>query len=162
MNYMRPVYCSGDKVDDFSESACRRVADNQIGERHLFQDGMSISDLQKAYATWQPYAKYKEWTTGFCLHSDWMWGFFSNFYNISKHNDEDFYRDVPHARMDGYNQSELYAGKNEPHHKGLRRICNNERENCDASSHICHYQTPEDMARLTAEVQQKFPEKYKR
>jgi hypothetical protein len=163
INYMRPVYCSGDKMDDFSESACRRIADNQIGERHLFQDGMSVSDLQNDYATWQPYVKYKEWTTGFCLHSDWLWGFFSNFYNISEHNDSDFYRDVPHARMDGYNNSELYAGKNEAHHKELRnKICNNERENCDPSLPICHYQTPEDMARLNSEVQKAFPDKYRR
>lgn len=157
---MRPVYCSVEKKDDFSESACRQVENNQLGERHLFKDGMSVSDLQREYATWQPYTKYKEWTTGFCLHSDWMWGFFSNFYSISKHNDEPFYRDVPHARMDGYNQSELYAGTNEPHHAGLRRICNNEKENCDSLSHICHYQTPEDMTRLTSEVRSAYPHKY--
>lgn len=160
-NYMRPVHCSGDAMDDFSESACRRIKQDQIGERHLFQDGMSISDLQVAYASWQPYVGYKNWTTGFCLHSDWMWGFFSNFYNISKHNDEKVWKDVPHARMDGYNLSEIYAGKNDAHHAGLKRICNNEKENCHASSHICHYQGPEDMQRLTLETKRAFPANFR-
>jgi hypothetical protein len=69
---MRPVFCSGTDIDEFSESACRRVKENQIGEAHLFKEGMSVSDLQKAYASWQPYVQYKTWSTGFCLHSDWM------------------------------------------------------------------------------------------
>jgi len=157
---MRPVYCSVDKMDDFSKSACSRLEENQIGERDLFVDGMSVSDLQAAYATFQPFAKYKEWKTGFCLHSDWLWGFFANFYNIAKHNDEEIWKDVPHARMEGYNESEIYAGNNQPYHAGLRRICNNENEKCDVNSPICHYQTPDDMLRLTKETQHTFPNKY--
>ena len=65
-----------------------------------------------------------------------QWGFFSNFYNISKHNDGDEFAGVPHARMDGYNQSELYAGAQESHHKDLRRICNNEKRHCFADLHL--------------------------
>jgi hypothetical protein len=90
-----------------------------------------------------------------------QWGFFSNFYNISKHNDGDEFAGVPHARMDGYNLSELYAGAQESHHKDLRRICNNEKRQCFADSHICHYQSPEDMKRLTKAVQQGFPARFK-
>jgi hypothetical protein len=157
---MRPVHCPAAPLDDFSASACRRLANNQIGEGPLFQNGMSISDLQQAYASAQPYTHYRNWTTGFCLHSDWLWGFFSNFYNISKHNDDAYYHDVPHARMEGYNQSELYAGRATKENEAMRRICDNAKTHCDASSPICHYQTPADMERLTAEVQTMFPDKF--
>jgi hypothetical protein len=150
--YMRPVNCSIDKMDNFSKNVCSQVDASQIGEKALFKDGMSVSDLQIEYASFQPYTKYKDWTTGFCLHSDWVWGYFSNFYHLAKHSDDTFFKNVPQDRMEGYNQSELY---------GLRGICNNRRtkrrRNCDVSSPICHYVTPNDMLNLTTETLQMFP-----
>ena len=147
--YMRPVNCSSDTMDDFSKNVCNRVDDNQIGEKALFKDGMSVSDLQIEYARFQPFTKYQEWTTGFCLHSDWLWGYFSNFYNLAEHSDNEFVKSVPEDRMEAYNQSELY---------GLRRNCNNRRtkrrRNCDASSSICHYVRPMDMLDLANETLQ--------
>jgi hypothetical protein len=148
---MRPIKCDGE-VDEFSRSACHRIVDNQIGEKELFSNGMSIIDLQVAYASSQPFVKYREWKTGFCLYSDWIWGFFTNFYNLSVHVEDDKWKDIPHARIEGYNQSEIYAGPHEPYHEGLRRICDNAKDRCNAFSSICHYQTPENMTRLAIEV----------
>lgn len=133
-----------------------------MGEKDLFQDGMSVSDLQTSYARWQPFMDHKNWHTGFCLHSDWVWGFFSNFYNISKHVDEIFYTNVPWSRMDGYNNSELYAGGQSQANQEKRKICNNDSvENCKNDSHICHYQTPANMHQLTKEAKLLFSTKYK-
>jgi hypothetical protein len=136
---MRPINCSLEKRDNFAKRVCSQVDDNQIGEKALFKDGMSVSDLQNEYASFQPFTKYPEWTIGFCLHSDWVWGFFTNFYSLAKHSDEERFKDVPHDRIEGYNQSEMYR---------LKRVCGNERAMCEASSPICHYQKPDDMLRL--------------
>jgi hypothetical protein len=152
-------------MDTFSKSVCSQVDDNQIGEKALFKDGMSVSDLQAEYATFQPYTKYKEWTTGFCFHSDWLWGYFSNYYNISQHSGDEFFKDVPQDRMEGYNQSQIFHRDDQPYHLNLRRNCDNQRtelgRNCDASSPICHYQTPRDMSRLTHLIQQSFSNKFR-
>jgi hypothetical protein len=91
---MRPIKCDGE-VDEFSRSACHRIVDNQLGEKELFSNGMSIIDLQVAYASSQPFVKYREWKTGFCLYSDWIWGFFTNFYNLSVHVEDDKWKDIP-------------------------------------------------------------------
>jgi hypothetical protein len=129
---------------------------------------MSVSDLQIEYATFQPYTKYKEWTTGFCFHSDWLWGYFSNYYNLSKHSDDVFFKDVPQDRMEAYNQSQMFHLEDRPGHDHLhlRGNCDNERtefgRNCDPSSPICHYQTPRDMSRLTNLIQLSFPHKFRR
>jgi hypothetical protein len=133
---MRPINCSGDENDEFSKGVCQRIAENQIGEQPLFIDGMTIGDLQQSYASFQPFVNHSQWRTGFCLHSDWIWGFFTNFYNLSRHTDDERWKNVPHARLDAYNLSEIYAGSNEPYHSGIRRNCNYEYDNCDASSPI--------------------------
>jgi hypothetical protein len=128
----------------------------------VFQDGMSVSDLQLAYVRSQPYADYKNWSTGFCLHSDWMWGFFPNYYNISKHVEGSLSASVPWERMEGYNGSELYGGRQTSEVQAMRRICNNDSvERCGFDSHICHYQTPESMQRLTEYSRRLLPNKYK-
>lgn len=44
---------------------------NHIGERKVFQNGMTLADLSYAYSIHQPFDQYRNWTTGFCLHSDW-------------------------------------------------------------------------------------------
>ena len=165
---MRPVNCSLDKIDNFTKTVCSRVDDNRIGEKALFKNGMSVSDLQIEYATFQPYTKYKEWTTGFCFHSDWLWGYFTNYYDLSQHSDDSLFRDVPQDRMEAYNQSHMFHREDRPYHNhpDLGGNCDNQRNefgrNCDASSPICHYQTPRDMSRLTHLVQQSFPHKFDR
>jgi hypothetical protein len=63
---MRPISCS------VNRNLCRAIRlTSHLDERHLFSESMSLTDLLYAYATNQPFADYKNWTTGFCLHSDW-------------------------------------------------------------------------------------------
>ena len=156
--YMCPVNCSIDKMDDFSMGVCNQINDNQIGEKAVFKDGMSVSDLQTELATFQPYTKYKEWTIGFCFHSDWLWGYFSNYYNLSKHSDDEFFKDIPRDRMEGYNQSQIFYREDKLLHPNMRRNCDNQRtklgQKCVASSPICHYQTPKDMTKLSQATRQ--------
>jgi hypothetical protein len=42
------------------------------------------------------------------MHSDWVIGYFANYYNISRHVVEPYYADVPHARIEPYKNSEIY------------------------------------------------------
>ena len=63
---VRPIICPRDL--DY----CRFIRQgNHIGEREVFRSGMTLADLSYAYALHQPFANYRNWTTGFCLHSDW-------------------------------------------------------------------------------------------
>jgi hypothetical protein len=56
-----------------SEDACAQVQRNMIGEKKLFQNGMSVVHLMHAYVNHQPYKEYRNqnWTDGYCMHSDW-------------------------------------------------------------------------------------------
>lgn len=63
---VRPISCPRD-VD-----YCRFIRQkNHIGEKEVFRNGMTLADLSYAYTLHQPFGKYRNWTTGFCLHSDW-------------------------------------------------------------------------------------------
>lgn len=62
----RPIVCPRDV------EYCRFIRQtNHIGERGVFNSGMTLADLSYAYALHQPFDQYRNWTTGFCLHSDW-------------------------------------------------------------------------------------------
>jgi len=150
-NLRRPIHCPRDQQ---MCHAIRRT--NHLNEREVFQDGMSVADLIYAYSTHQPFTNFSSWTTGFCLHSDWVWGFISNFYNLSDHtaaNDE--FASVPHSRLEAYRGSELNAGDMDQHDN--RGICEFQRGNCDAKAEACHYSTPEEMERLTTMVRRQYP-----
>jgi hypothetical protein len=70
-NFVRPVYCGSRAVDRWTGKVCRRLQENQAGERILFREGMSILDLMHKYAFDQPFLNVKHWNTaGFCMHSE--------------------------------------------------------------------------------------------
>ncbi len=146
-NFMRPITCNKlDDSDDFLQGSCKAVKDNQLGELEVFQEGITLIDLMQAFVSRQPYSNFGNWTNGFCLHSDWMFGYFSNFYPISIHDPDPFYQNVPQARMLGYNGSEIYGGHK---HRYKRKQCDYSYDLCTRESHICHYQNPTMMARLS-------------
>lgn len=64
---MEPIQCPR------HADVCARIQENQIGEKAVFRDGMALIDLIQAYASYQPYPDFLKgnWTTGYCLHSDW-------------------------------------------------------------------------------------------
>jgi hypothetical protein len=87
---------------------------------------------------------WKTTSVGFCMHSDWVWGYFINFFHISVHSDTpNVFANVLEDRLRGYNDSELYAGKQTPAVKAKMKVCWNEIGQCQASSPICHYMTPD-------------------
>jgi hypothetical protein len=145
-NLMRPIRCrENGGGDDFLLGCCQALKDDQIGESKVFREGMSLSDLMQAYASWQPFSKFREWSTGYCLHADWMFGYFTNFYPVSARDPNPYFKEVSHARLVGYNGSEIYGRKN----LANRKQCNNANEKCTRESHICHYQSPQMMQQLS-------------
>jgi hypothetical protein len=149
--------------NEFNEPAlCKRINADFIGERALFKEGMSVGDLMYAYATDQPYSQVANWTRGYCMHSDWMWGFFVNFYNLSDHNQDDYFKDIPQARMVGLNGSEIYDGRNTAEHINRRKACEFAGNTCVTSiSPICHYIPPNQMYNMSVELRRMYPTQFR-
>lgn len=158
-NWIRPIYCDDNITNntipkdqnDFIQMACWRLAQNEVGEQPLFRPGMSVAQLMHKYVTNWPYRQvFSTWPQqkrGYCMHSDWAWGYFTNYYHIAVHSG--VLPDVPEDRLVGYNSSYLYAGAPNPKNQALRRECLHKGDDqCTADSTICHYVTPEHMYRL--------------
>jgi len=161
-----PIHCndlnSAASDADIADTAlCRVIRDvSPLKEAALFSDGMTIAELVYVYATNQPYPEYKKWKVGFCLHSDWMWGVITNFYNISRHNvaNNPHFHNIPQERMEAYFGSELYAGNLK---QGGRGNCDHQRSYCHSLSPVCHYTSPEQMHRLAERSRERNPTNYK-
>jgi|UniRef100_A0A8J9X684 hypothetical protein len=152
-NLMKPLFCNNptDRIEDeFLRLACWRLSENSIGEQKVFREGMSVAQLMHAYVTDQPYQQVDSWNSvGYCLHSDWVWGYFANFYHISVHANTPYFSQVLEDRLQGFNGSEIYTGRRTPANDQLRRECRNEGDDmCTKNSNICHYVTPQHMEKL--------------
>ena len=115
-----------------SEAICNQLSNDVAGELRYFENGMSLLDLIYKYVHTDRYRDVAKWNWaaggGFCMHSDWVMGYFVNFYNASKHVKPEFYKNVPQARIESYDDSEIYAYpsgycKNEVHCKQGTMIC---------------------------------------
>lgn len=154
-HFIQPLHCSEQRNQSvpnttgvFMEKACQRLAENHIGEQQYFLDGMSVADLMTAYVKGYQYIEIDRWKgVGYCLHSDWVVGYFVNFYNIAIHSG---YRlEIEHDRLMGYNDSMMYTGRQTPQVKAQYRECNHDSNaKCTKKSHICHYVTPDHMLSL--------------
>lgn len=147
-NLMRPIVCPA------NTQTCEQIQQNIWGEKHVFENGMSLVELIQAFANYMPYRDYARglWKKqdGFCLHSDWAIGYFVNFYNISSHTTDPFYAGVPQSRMEEWHDSAIYSSK-----KGF---CQNENvENCRPGDVTCHYMTAEAMVNYTNVVRSQVP-----
>ena len=140
-----PLFCNQTQQrDSFEEHACRRLhaGDDLLSESRYFKDGMSVSDLMGAQAS-KP--------GSYCLHSDWMVGYYVNFYNISgvrwdgPESARKWYPDAPQTRLHpaGSLDSFIYRkpGGN----------CKNDGGTCTSGSFACHYMSPKDMQRVHEE-----------
>jgi hypothetical protein len=134
---------------------CQQVKENLFGERNVFKDGMSVSDLMHAHASRERYEDFPNWSEQrdigpYCFHSDWAVGYYLNYYRLSDHIEEwyeessslsnwqtkSFYFDLPTFRIGG-NFGSLY--------KTSQGICMNDGvHNCDGSN-ICHRLNPDEM-----------------
>jgi hypothetical protein len=69
----------------FDVESCASLQANRMGERALFKDGMTLLELMDAYVRDQPYLDALNWNNGVgaCFHSDWIWGYFVEYYPIA-------------------------------------------------------------------------------
>jgi hypothetical protein len=159
---LAPVLSSGDGdgKDDFTNLACWRLSQDSIGEAAVFVEGMSVAELMHAYVKNFKYTDISQWkrsSIGFCLHSDWAWGYFVNFYFVAIHSDNPKFEHLLEDRLRGYDGSLIYAGKQTPAVRAQQKQCLNKKEFCFASSHICHYITPDAMDKLHGAVRELEP-----
>ncbi len=139
---------------------CDRIAENIVGEKPLFKTGMNLVELMYHYVNAHKYRDVKDWKYnnstgggGFCMHSDWVIGYFVNYYNVSRHVMEPYYANVPHARIESYKNSEIYR-------RGTG-FCRNEGiNNCEEGSEICHKVKTQLMKHETDRLRSKVPEKF--
>mmetsp|Transcript_6010 Transcript_6010/g.12712 ORF Transcript_6010/g.12712 Transcript_6010/m.12712 type:complete len:347 (+) Transcript_6010:136-1176(+) len=173
MNLFRPLHCdfpgasSAPTLDIASHTLrhpdntaddraiCRRLSENNVGEKRYFRNGWNLVQLMYAYVNSEKFVNVDEWTTGFCMHSDWVLGYFANYYNVSRHVEEAYYKDVAHARIEPYKGSELYA------HPG-KGFCKQDKEKgCRPDSEICHRVSQEWMMNETERWRVKYPTKFR-
>jgi len=116
-----------------SEAICHQLSQDLFFELQYFQQGDSLFDLIYKYVNVERYRDVDSWNVngggGFCMHSDWVMGYFINYYNVSEHVVDPYYKHTAEARIESYQGSEIYA-----HPSGM---CKNER-NCPIGSDICH------------------------
>jgi hypothetical protein len=175
-NFLQPIHCSSnsnssssssnnnsdDDDDDvnshkeFVTAACTRLSENLIGERNVFANGMSVAHLMDAYISRYQYLNVNEnwdrWNGatgtggGFCLHSDWVVGFFVNFYNIVSPDIASCNPAFPNNLLQGYLGSTQYVGRQTTAVKARYGQCaHDSNDKCTESAHICHYVTPDRM-----------------
>ena len=199
-NWLRPIHCDVDQltttgldpwseVDNFEKLACWRLQQNGIGERDLFRNGMSIVDLMQAYTRRTKFGETEQWeqsaSVGFCMHSDWAWAYFANYYHIAQlpnqtngerhhFHDPTFFYD----RITGYNHSWVHPFDNPEIHprarsdpKTMQQCANgidlrdhpggiNGNGHCGMEAHICHRITQSHMRLLHNWNRVQAPEHY--
>ena len=137
-----PISCADNNnaENNDNQAMCDRIAENNVGEEQYFTNNMNLVELMYRYSSTEKYRDVARWKSGFCMHSDWVIGYFINYYNVSKHVVNPFYTDVPHARLEAYKGSEIYR-------KGTG-FCMNE-VNCKEGDDICHRVSLEWMMKKT-------------
>ena len=110
-NLFRPINCADSTNSEYSntQAICNQLAENTVGEKKYFANGMNLVELMYYYTATEKYRDINSWKSGYCMHSDWVMGYFVNYYNVSKHVDHPYYKDVPHARIEAYKGSVIYS-----------------------------------------------------
>ncbi|GAX16463.1 hypothetical protein FisN_19Lh041 [Fistulifera solaris] len=134
--------------DDFIQNACYRLQQNLYGERQYFREQMSLSDLMHAYVSTHRFADHASWTeeSSFCVHSDWIWGYFFNYYNLGNTLDDPKYP-IAHNRFTSYRLSEQHSIKGPlslQHRSAVEGECHY-KTSCPPDAHFCHYVTAEQI-----------------
>lgn len=116
---IRPLHCNED------HDVCQAINQDRIGERHLFQEGMSIADLMYKYTFDQAFKDAARWNeVGYCFHSDVTISYFLQYATNNTWNEEIF----DHARSVG----------------GAQPKCKVEKT-CSIQDKVCHYIKPKQM-----------------
>jgi hypothetical protein len=149
MRLFTPISCANVTAlapsdDGFIQNACYRLQQNLFGERQYFQEGMSLTEFMHAYVSTHRFADHASWTkeSSYCVHSDWVWGYFFNYYNVGdalnhpKHPES-------YNKMTSYRLSEQYAmkwGLNIQQRMAIEGQCRYTKT-CPPEAHMCHYVT---------------------
>jgi hypothetical protein len=165
-NLMNPINCDPPLQESMKDhSLCSRLDENNVDEKQYFKSGMNLIELMYYYTSTNRYRDVKDWNIlddskhGFCMHSDWVIGFFANYYNVSKHVADPFYTNVPHSRIEAYKGSEIYR-------KGTGFCANAVGDpategNCPPGSEICHRASQVWIRKETERLRQEFPDKFR-
>lgn len=147
------AFQGSENSNSLSARFCPKLQKDRIGEYQVYEDGMSLASVMHAYVRKEPYADHARWDLGFCLHSDWIWGYMVNYYNVSVALGRRS-KDLIVDRLGAYNGSEI----NPPYSDALlklRRQCDfDSDQNCTEEAHMCHYITPQHMQHLSSFQQQ--------
>jgi hypothetical protein len=151
--WIRPINCPPSNDDKWETKVCAQLKENLIGENFVWKNGMSITDLMDAYAGHSPYAKHSGWRPpGYCIHGDWSWGYFINYYDITEKSTS-FSRANEHTRIEqtlGYN------------YRKPERNCKNEGQaKCTMDSHVCHGLHGVSMNFVVRLEKQAFPQNFR-
>mmetsp|Transcript_3864 Transcript_3864/g.6378 ORF Transcript_3864/g.6378 Transcript_3864/m.6378 type:complete len:415 (-) Transcript_3864:217-1461(-) len=140
-------------TEDSSADFCSRLEQDNVGELKYFTNGMNLVELMYKYTNTEKYRDVNKWTrdSHFCMHSDWVLGYFVNYYNVSTHVTEPKFKNVPHARFESYKKSEIYR-------RGTG-FCRNDAR-CEKDTDICHRATPEWMEMETARLKLMAPDSF--
>ena len=153
----RPNPPDKEKFLDFDKIIRTRLRLHFFDEHIYFQDGMTLIELIKALLSNEMYSGHYNWTYGLCFHSDWLWGYFVNFYNIGSHVADPAFANVSESRLEAFEDSEIHTGVN-----SYTGTCTSDSpEKCKVTSVMCHYQTPESMSRLYESAKAMFPGRYR-
>jgi hypothetical protein len=144
-----PIDCTAaSNKNAFVRWACWRLAQDPVGERAFFTNGMSIADLMYAYSSGLPFTRVEEWnTTGYCFHSDHTLGYFLNFYHVAVP-DRVLETTRPTDEVRKQYSFKTIAGSGEQDHNGRGGDCDNLWDKCTPQSRICHYTHPDQMKKL--------------
>ena len=67
---IRPIRCTANATSVVDKRICATLKENRMGERLLFEEGITILELFRRYSALPVY----------CMHSDWMLGYIVKFY----------------------------------------------------------------------------------
>lgn len=136
---LRPIHCkNATSKDEFIQGCCQSLKKNRIGERAVFQEGMSVADLFHVYSALKM----------FCLHSDWLTGYIANFYGVSQR-----IVDIEDEEERGMRMHGMAVWPEE---------CGNTTTICVDGSDACHRQGPKDMQHFAMISYSKRPDHYRR
>lgn len=152
---LRPLHCNpstgeagGD--DAFEKFVCEQLAENLVGENFAWQDGMSVSDLMDAHAAYYPFHRYSKWRQpGFCLHGDWVLGFYTNYYGLGTPHSYFKHDKIRIEQSLGYMYDQSEGN------------CNNVGQaHCDMDAHVCRQIHPTSMTFLARKLLKTNPEDF--
>jgi hypothetical protein len=157
---LAPIHCDGglaatahasrpQPTEAFLRWTCWRIAQDNMGEKRFFTNGMSMIDLMLAYASQLPYTPIQQWNhVGYCVPSDTLFGYFFNYYHIALP-DWILNDTAPTDQVRKQYSYKKLVGSMEEGHSGVGGECANSNGQCHThNARICHGLTMEQMTDL--------------